>query len=163
MDTSDITLEIPLTKGYVTLIEGADQDLASLLWHVSTHGYARRNGGPPDYKNVFMHRLILERMLGRQLVKGECVDHINVDKRDNRRSNLRLATKSQNQRNQGLSKKNTSGFKGVAFDKARGKWRAAIKYGAAHKFLGRFDTPELAYEAYCKAALQFYGEFANFG
>jgi len=89
------------------------------------------------------------------------VDHINCIKHDNRASNLRLATRSQNQANQCLRKNNTSGHKGVDFQKNRNKWRARIKIDNKEFHLGYFDTPELAHMAYCKGAIEFRAQFAR--
>lgn len=102
--------------------------------------------------------------LHRELIdcpKGLCVDHVNGNPLDNRMSNLRVCTLSENQHNQGRNSRNTSGFKGVDFHK--GSWRARIKLRGVRKELGHFPTPELAYEAYCKAAEILHGEFRRVG
>ena len=91
------------------------------------------------------------------------IDHINEIKNDNRISNLREATSSQNQRNRGAQKNNTSGFKGVSFFKRNGKWKSTICVNSNKKHLGYFDNPEEAHQAYCKASDKYHGEFANFG
>jgi HNH endonuclease len=85
------------------------------------------------------------------------IDHINCDPTDNRIINLRLATQEQNSQNRRRPKQNKSGFKGV-YRKGNG-WEAYIK---RHKYLGTFSTPELAHEAYKRAARQSFGEFARF-
>jgi hypothetical protein len=93
------------------------------------------------------------------------VDHINRDPSDNRIENLRAADWSSNQHNRAISKKNTSGFKGVTWDKSRGLYMAAIRYKGGNKngkTLGRFKTAEEAHEAYKAAALKYHGEFACF-
>ena len=102
-----------------------------------------------------MHRLILNAM------KGMDVDHINHDGLDNRRSNLRLCTRSENLRNQRALRSST-GLKGIHLDK-RGRWTAYIKPNAqkSHKFLGYFDNAIDAAVAYDAAARQHYGEFAR--
>ena len=89
------------------------------------------------------------------------IDHINEDKSDNRISNLRQATRSQNMFNRGKNKNNTSGFKGVAFCKDTGRWRAQMSiYGKSIK-IGRFDTKEEAAKAYLAKAQELRGEFAK--
>lgn len=89
------------------------------------------------------------------------VDHINRDRVDDRWTNLRPATRQQNQCNRGKQANNTSGFKGVHFHPQSGRWRARIGIGRKQKSLGTYDTPELAHEAYTAAAKQLHGEFAQ--
>lgn len=92
------------------------------------------------------------------------VDHINGDRTDNRLSNLREATKSQNQRNARLRKDNSCGLKGVTWHKLLGKWRAQIRTKETGTIiLGAFDSVEAAHAAYCDAARELFGEFANEG
>lgn len=89
------------------------------------------------------------------------IDHVNCDPSDNRISNLREATRRENLRNMRKPSHNTSGFKGVCFDKSRGKWLAYIKVDGNRKQLGRYPTKELAHEAYKAAAEKLHGEFAR--
>jgi hypothetical protein len=100
------------------------------------------------------------------LVHGEIpeadIDHINGDWRDNRIANLRLASRSQNNWNARLAKNNTSGFKGVTWDKKAEWWMAQIHYEKSPHFLGYFKTPEQAHDAYREAAIRLRGEFARF-
>ena len=83
---------------------------------------------------------------------SDLVDHLNGNKSDNRFCNLREASKSQNQHNTGRQKNNTSGYKGVSYDKSRSKWIATICHQNSKKTLGHFNTAEDAYAAYCIAA-----------
>lgn len=93
-------------------------------------------------------------------LNGE-IDHKDRNPRNCKRNNLRLCTRSQNAANQGLSKVNTSGFKGVTFEIASNKWKAQIKFNYQNKHLGLFLTPEEAAKAHDKAAKKKYlGEFA---
>jgi hypothetical protein len=93
---------------------------------------------------------------------AEHIDHINGDRSDNRLANLREASVSQNLGNAKRSKNNTSGFKGVC--RGRGdKWRATICVNGKRRKIGSFSTPEEAHKAYCAAATEKRGEFANFG
>ena len=87
------------------------------------------------------------------------IDHINMDRIDNRLSNLREATYVENQRNRGVRRDNMSGFKGVSFHKPMEKWRAQICINSKPKYLGFFTSPELASEAYEAAAKVIHGEF----
>lgn len=121
-------------------------------------GYLSGSGGKYRYK--YLHRVIADRM---GLDMSKQIDHINGIKHDNRRENLRSATNTQNQHNVGRNSKNTSGFKGVSWCKANNKWRAYIKINGKPKYLGVFETPELAHEAYKQAAIKHHGEFANTG
>jgi hypothetical protein len=91
------------------------------------------------------------------------IDHINGDKADNRISNLRLATKSQNGANRRKSKNNVSGFKGVTWIKRSQKWQAQLYVNGQMKYLGTFDQVEDASEAYRAGAIKHFGEFANTG
>lgn len=105
-----------------------------------------------DGRLQFVHRLIWEFVHG-PIPIGFFVDHINCDKLDNRISNLRLVTRKQNMENQSTGRKNnTSGFRGVFFNKKSGNWRASITSNKKNVALGSFESPELAYQAYCKAA-----------
>ena len=89
------------------------------------------------------------------------VDHINGNKSDNRISNLREATRSQNAMNQKLRVDSSSGYKGVTFDKRYKKWGARIKKNGVSYYLGSFDSPEKAAMAYNDATIDKYGEFAK--
>ena len=88
------------------------------------------------------------------------IDHIDHCKNNNRIENLRLATGCQNQMNRRVSVKNTSGYKGVHFDKNTCKWMASARAnGGRRHYLGLFDTAEQASEAYQAFARQHHGEF----
>jgi len=87
------------------------------------------------------------------------LDHINGTKTDNRICNLRECTAAENQRNVGISKANTSGFKGVYWHKDKKKWYARIGVNSRLKNLGNFATPELASAAYQAKAREVHGEF----
>lgn len=168
-----MTIEIPLTKGQVTLVDDEDADLAQFKWRAYfVRGYANggkfiaiRNIAVGKYKqsDERLHRVILSRKLGRPLLRSEEVDHIFGLTLDNRRSELRLATRTQNARNIGLRSNNTSGFKGVSWNKTNRKWSAHIRKDGKSKYLGSFDTPEAAHAAWWKEAQKAFGEFANSG
>lgn len=141
--------EIPLTQGRVALIDEADFDwLNQWKWHYDK-GYATRTS-----KKIFMHRVIMRPPL------GMVTDHINGNGLDNRRSNLRLATVTQNCQNARIRKDNTSFFKGV-YRTNTDKWRARIQVGKKRLFLGDFSSAQEAAGVYITAALEFHGEFAR--
>jgi hypothetical protein len=164
------TYLIPLTKGLFAEVDAEDADLAQFHWCATTSNvshtyYAYRGTGRINRKHTpeLLHRRIYSRMLSRELTKTEIVDHKNRNGLDCRRSNLRFATSTQNMANQKLRSDSISGFKGVGYDKRKDKWRARIKHSGQEEHLGYFATAELAHEAYCKRAVELFGEFARFG
>lgn len=163
---------IPLSKTsnridkYESIISIEDFDLNQYNWcvhKVRNTIYAYRNSyqSQKAKQTIMMHRVILSRKLGRDLLPTEHVDHIDGNGLNNTRDNLRLATNSQNQHNARKQSRNSSGYKGVGWHKASKKWRARIMTSNGRIDIGYFDTPELAYEAYCKAAIEYHGEFAR--
>lgn len=91
------------------------------------------------------------------------IDHINLDKADNRIANLREATRSQNQWNHARRSDNTSGYKGVSRVKKTGRYHAYIRVNGKRRSLGFFLDAETAHEAYKQAAKELHGEFKNYG
>lgn len=89
------------------------------------------------------------------------VDHINLDKADNRIANLRLATWAENSRNTPPKAGTLSGLKGVAWHKKSKKWQATIKDSGRCIYLGLFESPQAAQDAYWVAAKKLYGNFAR--
>lgn len=116
--------------------------------HISNHGYARVG-------EQYLHRLVTG--AGR----GQIVDHINGNRLDCRRANLRVGTRAQNLWNRGKARHNTSGYKGVSFCKQTGRWRAEIRANRKCQKLGRFQTAEAAARAYDAAARRLHGEFVQ--
>lgn len=93
---------------------------------------------------------------------AEEIDHKNGTPGDDRLENLRIATRCENCRNTKIRSNNSSGFKGVSWDKANGKWVARVREpDGAYKNLGRFKNPTEAALAYNIAATKYYGEFAK--
>jgi hypothetical protein len=110
-------------------------------------------------KKYRAHRLAYLYMTGEW--PKELVDHINQIKDDNRWTNLREATVSQNNINSKKQKNNKSGYRGVYWDSKNQMWRVQIKYKSKHRYLGRYTDIEHAAAAYNRAALELYGEFAE--
>lgn len=151
-------IEIPLTRGMVALVDDEDAPLARMKWaalKTNTRGlfYAVRNlrsGG------LYLHRVVLGITDPRVRV-----DHRNGDGLDCRRANLRVATPTQNARNARAHRDCRSGFKGVSYHPATGKWVARIFRNGVCRSLGLHATPEAAARAYDAAARQADGEFAR--
>jgi hypothetical protein len=128
-------------------------------WLLDRDGYLCISFRCPVWRrqlNICVHRWIMNGP------EGLIVDHVNRDRLDNRRSNLRLVTVAQNTQNSGpkKTKGRTSSFKGVCLDKQSGKWQAQIKVKGISKYLGQFYDEADAAKAYDVAAKQVYGEFA---
>jgi hypothetical protein len=150
--------EIPLTQNRVALVDPEDFDkLAGFHWHFHNQGYAARRVPKSEQVGKCHLRLMHREILGAG--PGVQVDHVNGDKLDTRRCNLRLATRGQNQANSGMNPRNTSGYRGVTH--RDGKWVAQTKAGGQFYRLGSFDNPEDAARAYDLAAVELFGEFAR--
>jgi len=108
-----------------------------------------------DYQ---LHRIIWTMVYSDPI--GFQIDHKNEIKNDNRLCNLRLATGNQNQHNVTMYKNNKTGFKGVSLYK-NGSYIARIGNNGIQKTIGYFRTPELAYDAYCKFAIELHKDFAK--
>jgi hypothetical protein len=112
-----------------------------------------------DGRLYYAHRLAWLYMTGQW--PSKTIDHIDANGLNNRWSNLREATKSENQHNRGKQRNNTSGFKGVSWHKRDRKWQAEIWLNGRKKSLGGFDDAAAAHAAYCDAAQKFHGGFAR--
>ena len=148
---------IKLTKGKRTMVDNDDfEKLNKLRWCISSEGYALR---VEDGKSVSMHRSIM----GVRGVswKGIVVDHINGKKLDNRKENLRLCTVNENVRNANIRSDNTSGYKGVSWSKAMGKWYTHICFNGKIQHLGYFSEKVEAGLAYNKKAIELFADFAK--
>jgi hypothetical protein len=123
---------------------------------IGTFGYWRIQ---IDGERYLAHRLAWFWANGE--MPGEEIDHIDGNPLNNRISNLRLATRSQNLANTPLSRKNTSGYRGVHFSRAACGWQARIKINQKIRHLGTFPTKEMAAAAYSLAAREAFGEFVR--
>lgn len=150
---------IEISGGAEVKLDSVDVDLVSgFKWSAQKNRgtqYAQSTvNHESGRRNIMMHRLIMS------APKGMQVDHINGDGLDNRRSNLRLVTNSQNSYNRGVAKNNVSGFKGVGFHKKSGKWQARIAVDRKRKHIGLYDTPEQAAEAYEAESKKLHGVYS---
>ena len=155
---------VPLTKGHSAMVDDDDYERVSKFkWHVS-----REIAGWPKYAKVsrgrvigdttkvlYLHRFILEAPDNMQ------VDHIDGDGLNCQRSNLRLATNSQNCCNRRLPSNNTTGHKGVTKRKRDGIYEAYIKTGGQLIYLGSFKDFSKAVEVRQAAEKQYHGEFSR--
>lgn len=138
-------IELRSECGKVAVVDNEDRHLAAYSWHVTGKGYfATMIAG----KKTRLHKL----------VAGAGADHIDRNKLNNRRGNLRAATVTQNNQNRGRLSSNTTGYKGVSKDRLR--FAAVIEANGKRKYLGSFRSALAAAEAYDRAALALHGEFA---
>lgn len=154
-------MNIPLTQGQVAVIDDADASIIGTgkwhaTWRKSANTYYAQQSVRvgADWKTRFMHRVILGAEEG-----GLDVDHKNHNGLDNRRSNLRFATRSQNLAN-ARSTGGRSRYRGVVPSGNAGTWRSQIKNSGKTVLLGTFSTEIEAAQAYNNAARELYGEFA---
>lgn len=155
------SMNIPLTHGFYAIVDEADYEwLNQWKWFVSAQGYAARNqyigykNGVQNQKIHLMHRVIMKTSSGLQ------VDHINGDRLDNRKCNLRNSSHGQNQQNRGSNKNTSSKYKGVHWSKCARKWIVEIMSEREKKYIGCFCNEEDAALAYNEAAKKYHGEFA---
>lgn len=151
--------EIQLTQGRAALVDDVDYDtLINHRWHLGSGGrYAARmkRGTKTDRSVLLMHRVIMG--LTNENIQ---VDHIDGNKLNNQRSNLRLVTSSQNKMNTGILSTNTTGFKGVTYDKESKKYIAQIGINRKCIKIGRFDSISDAASARIEAERRYHGQYA---
>lgn len=135
---------LQLNNNQYTLVDDdVFEYLSQWKWSLSS-GYAKRQiflgmqNGKRVCKGIFLHRFLMD--APPELV----VDHINRNTLDNRRENLRVCTRSQNQHNRKISKRNKSGVNGVYWHKQRQKWHAQIMFNRRKISLGLFDSVKSA-------------------
>ena len=156
---------IPLTRGQSTLVNAENfpwliQIKWRAIWSITMlRYYAYANiSFEGRSRSLYMARLILGLKWGDKRVG----DHINGDTLNNTKENLRIATSSENSRNTRRPLNNTSGFKGVTFNRRAGRWQAQLGLpNDKNLYLGLHDSPEIAHAVYCAAALKHFGEFAR--
>ena len=151
--------EIPLTQGKVALVDDADfERLSQWKWSAQktrSYWYAKRNTSRQTGKRiVYMHVEIM------QPPTGVKIDHKDHDGLNNQRYNLRYSTHAENVHNRKNQRGNKSGYKGVHWNKRKGKWQATVTVNYHQIYLGLFTRAEDAARAYDRAARTHHGEFA---
>lgn len=151
---------VPLTQGLVAVIDAEEVPrVEGRLWAALRRGgktYAGRSVWSNGTSGCeLMHRVILD------CPKDILVDHADGDGLNNRLSNLRAASRSQNAMNSGAHRDNASGLKGVSWIRKSQKWTAWICANGRRVYLGVFDTSEAAHAAYADAAKKLHGDFAR--
>jgi len=160
-----------LTHEELTNMLSYNRDTGSFIWKISPSnkiktGSIAGNISKRGYRKIQMKgKLFRANKLAWFYVTGEWpsnfIDHENCDATDDSFRNLREATSSQNGANRRNGINNSSGYKGVSFDKNTGLWRAQIMVRKKTIHLGSHVTPELAHQAYCLAAKSNFKEFAR--
>lgn len=154
---ADGTILVPLTKGKFATIDTEDAErILTYRWCFADYawrGVPLEGGGQ---RQIGMHNVVLP-----DCPEGMRPDHIDGNRLNNRRSNLRCATNTQNRVNSKLSRNNSHGFRGVVQDKRDGAWYAKIVIGGKARYFPRVDTPEEAARMYDAAAREAFGEFAR--
>lgn len=151
-----MTKEILLTKNMVALVDDEDYEyLNQWKWYFNGK-YATRNKPVTSSYRVpeYMHRIVMN------TPDGMDTDHINHNKLDNRKENLRVCTRVQNKYNTAKTSRNTSGYKGVSWSTDKNKWEVLIRHEGCSIFVGRFSSIEKAARAYDDAARIYHGKFA---
>jgi hypothetical protein len=154
-----------LTRARLRELLHYDQKTGQFRWRIRS-GNEVRLGESAGYlqisirrRNYRAHQLAWFYMTGRW--GRPTIDHCDGDSTNNRWTNLRRATLSQNNANRRRPQQNTSGYKGVCFDPKCGKWKATIRKDGHTIYLGLFSTPQAAHAAYVAAARKLFGEFAR--
>ena len=135
------------------LIDLEDIDkVKNLRWCLNGNGYVLHG---TNKNKAFLHRLLID------CPDDMMVDHINRNPLDNRKSNLRIVNNQQNSMNKGAQRRNTSGHKGVSWDKSKNKWYAYITVNYKLINLGRFSILEDAVEARKQAEIKYFGKYRS--
>lgn len=147
---------IKLDKGYFSKVDDSDYKSLSKYnwWACIKPNNAVYATGSINGVRIGMADFIMNKQ------KGFIIDHEDFDTLNNQRYNLRQCTRQQNQFHQRVLTVKTSKFKGVSFDRARGKWRASIFLNYKQIAIGRFDDELEAAKAYDQNAIRLHGEFA---
>lgn len=153
---------ITLTQGKSVIVDKVNVDKLLKIgkWLALFNGFKwyairRVKNKKGKWDHLYMHRFLTG------APKGKEVDHKNGNGLDNRISNLRVCSPSENQHNRGRQKNNKSGFKGVSFNKERNKFQVFIALNSKHIYIGQFNSAEEGASAYAIAAKKYHGKFAK--
>lgn len=125
-------MKIKTKKGEVILIDKNDYNkICNYTWSIDSCGYP---SAMFKSKKTRLHRILID------VPKGKVCDHINQNKLDNRKANLRVTSYSKNTINAPIRKTNTSGYKGVSLDKRRGTYQVTVDRGDKRYYIGAFET-----------------------
>lgn len=143
---------IKVGRGMYTVIDAEDlEEMSKYTWNAGNNSYVSARS--KESKTIYMHRLLCP-------TDAE-VDHKDHDPLNNRKSNLRPCTHSQNQCNKNVRRKNKHKWRGITWVEARKKWKATIRCDKKIIYLGLFSTAEEAGNSYLEAANKYHGEFAR--
>lgn len=112
------------------------------------------------YKDCGQRRFVRFHRLVINAPPDKTVDHKNLNRADNRKKNLRVCERAENDRNRGVYATNTSGITGVHYDRKRAKWVASITYNSKRVFIGRYEYKEDAIMARLTKEVELFKEFA---
>jgi len=159
LETANILFKYDPNTGILTRkVRSGKGLIGSVVGHTNNKGHLRVS---IHYKYYYVHRICWLMHYGEDA--PSLIDHINGDGEDNRTDNLRIASYKENSANMKLTKRNTSGVKGVSWHKHKSAWRATIKVDGKHVHVGYYGdipTAEVAIKAYRD---KIHGEFANHG
>lgn len=163
-------VEVTLLRGQIALVDASDLErVQGFKWYAVRQGCCRRGKqytydthivcARINHRTTYLHRFLLD------APRGKVVDHVNGNPLDNRRANLRICERSQNNANSRVPSNSSSGYKGVGLYKPKSwtvaKWRAQIQKDGVKKVIGYFDSAEDAAKAYDEEAVRMFGEFAK--
>jgi hypothetical protein len=144
--------KIFLPNDKITLVDDSDYDfLNQWKWYITSNGYVARKD--KEGRHFRMHRVLMNTPIGMD------TDHINRNKLDNRRNNLRICTRSENNINSKTRKDNGSNFTGVCWDNSKNKWRSFINVDKNRIELGYFHLKKEAITIRKNAELRLYKDF----
>lgn len=140
-------------RQWLVMVDDEDFDyLNQFYWQVDRYKTVQTHKN--DTGERLIHRLIMKPP------KGVEIDHIDGNRLNNQKSNLRFATSSQNKINRGARKDNKSGYKGVSWHKQNKNWTARLMINGKYQHLGSFKDISEAVQVYNQSALKHYGEYA---